>query len=203
MIPELLIQNPSEDLFTELKYGQNMDFPTHHVINITNDKDDTGASSWENALSQIKVDINSPYGVHLVKKLTEHFYQILPLTLLVEANYTDKDFRSLYYHHYSKIFREVNRHSIRIHVFKGVIHESLLLPPALIENDNYQGYLCLSIPERPLLGRTILKFNPENTRDFICKTSFSARIFGTTCKIQGFPFIWQDSEMICCAHATL
>jgi hypothetical protein len=182
-----------------------MNFPSQKVMRI--DKgDDDGLSSWRSALSKVGLEIpegSSNQRSHLLTQLQLFFKDILPITILIEPNYTDKDFRSLYYKHYSKVFREINRQSIRIHIFSGDIPEKDLKPPSRMKNLNYEGYFCISMLERPLLGRTVIKFHPKNQRDYICKTSFESRIFGCTHSVLGFPFIWQDQEVICCAHASL
>jgi len=179
-----------------------MKFPTHQIFHIERGSD-KGYSNWKTALEKTGVNTKSVQGELLIEQISHFFLDNYPLTLLVERNYTDKDFRSLYYRHYSKVYREIDRYSVRCHVFSGWISADKLLPPSEISDENYEGYFCLSLLEKPLLGRTILNYQFKNNRDFLCRTEFEARVFGCKLNVIGFPFIWQDGEVIRCAHASL
>jgi hypothetical protein len=101
------------------------------------------------------------------------------------------------------VYREIDRQSIRCHVFRGKIPTEKIAPPVKSINDiEYEGYFCISMFDNPLLGRTVLNFRSDDSRDFLCNTEFQSSVFGYKLSVSGFPFIWQDGEVICCAHAS-
>ncbi|TKJ36594.1 hypothetical protein CEE37_15045 [candidate division LCP-89 bacterium B3_LCP] len=180
-----------------------MKIPTHIPAHIVN-QSDNGINSWKGVLETIGASFENIEGRYLLFLLQNYFKDLLPLTVIAENNYTDRDFRSLYYRHYAKVYRSVERQSVRLHIFRDLISFKNICPPA---NDlvslPYEGYLCLSLLDRPYLGRTVLRFYPNDKRDFICQTEHEARLFGCKLSVKGFPFIWQDQEVIRCAHVSL
>lgn len=177
---------------------------TQTLVQTIDPNSDGGYSQFEKVFTETGINIQGIYGENLLSEVVNYCKDLLPLTLLIERNYTDKDFRSLYYRHYSKVFRKIDRQSVRIHLFAGLISSEALKPTNIeaIESD-YYGYFCVSMLNRPLLGRTLLKYQENNKRDFICQTDFVANLFGCRFNIKGFPFIAQDGELTRCAHASL
>jgi len=177
---------------------------TQTLIQTINPNPDGGYSQFEKVFKQAEINTQGTYGEILLSEVVNYCKELLPLTLLVELNYTDKDFRSLYYRHYSKVYRIVDRQSVRFHLFAGHILPEALQPETIeLTNSDYYGYFCISITNRPLIGRTILKFHECNKRDYICQTGFPVNLFGCRFEVKGFPFTWQDGEVIRCAHASL
>ena len=91
--------------------------------------------------------------------------------------------------------------TIRLHFFKEKF------PPEDIfnldkYNDKYIGYSIIRPTRINSIGRTII--DPcahSKISGVLCKTNYKVHVLGAELKIEGFPYISQDTDVTVCAHA--
>jgi hypothetical protein len=122
-------------------------------------------------------------------------------SIIVEANYVDKDFRDTYTGFYAKKFASYPSRTVRLHLFTE------RLDPANVFNldrysSAYAGYMVIRPTRVNCIGRTII--DPRKIRVMhgnICMADFRTHVLGTALKVSGFPYISQDTDVTICAHA--
>ncbi|MBI5116328.1 hypothetical protein HZA56_07620 [Candidatus Poribacteria bacterium] len=133
-------------------------------------------------------------------------------TVVIENPYVDKGHLDSYSEFYSRMFREVNRFTTRMHFFSEAFDEYAIARELLVGRRVYRdkalGYLGFSVI-RPLpaykIGRTVIAPPPLNkeTEFILGHSGFSVNLSGLALKASGFPFMQQDTEVSCCATAAL
>ncbi len=127
--------------------------------------------------------------------------------ILVEGDYIDKDYRSTYYHFYSKQGARYERECLRLHFFSadpGYLNAAKgFRLSAQDVQAAYLGYMVL----RPIrlyastIGRTVLRpAATMNTRGQMVNSSFVVHLLGYKLTIEGFPWMNQHSDISVCAH---
>jgi hypothetical protein len=132
-------------------------------------------------------------------------------TILVENDYKDKEWSSEYDHFYGKLFKSYSRGTKRLHFFKEAELTNSDISNLAGFQDSYLGFCVL----RPLEGQKVVNaiikpMEDKNTpcKSFIlCQETFPVEINVNNniqkLSIMGFPFIQQDGQAGCCAHAAL
>jgi hypothetical protein len=128
--------------------------------------------------------------------------------VLIEHNYIDKDYRSTYYHFYSKKGQFYRTDCVRLHFFDGTVSFdnvglTLKWPGDRLE-DHYFGYMVL----RPIGVRTIGRsvFSPDVRSGVkggaqIVTARHKVHILGHKISVEGFPAMDQHIDISVCAHA--
>jgi hypothetical protein len=133
-------------------------------------------------------------------------------TIVVEKNYTDRDYKAEFTALYAKRFYTPPPRCIRLHFFsESLSSEKFLEEIDRLDNASYLGYCVVRPTEFNRVGRTIIKLstsplpNPQrpNKAYITCHAEFEVNILGRRFKISGFPFIQQDTQVGVCAHAAL
>ncbi|MCR4470406.1 hypothetical protein [Burkholderia sp. SCN-KJ] len=135
--------------------------------------------------------------------------------LLVETEYVDKDFRSVFYNFYSKKGEEVKRNCVRLHLFRegtnfDVTSASLKVAPeenadedALDDalSEYYLGFIVLRPTGKWNIGRSVI--HPEalrNASGALIMSAHKVHILGHRLRALGFPWMMQHSDISVCAH---
>lgn len=123
----------------------------------------------------------------------------------VEWHYIDKDYRSEFATIYSKMLQPYHGTSCRIHFFK---HELSNQDDIEVRSDSdlgYSGFVCVRPIDAGKIGRTILTtFGMREGIEYpVCSNEYKSHIFGREFKTEGFPFIQQDTMVMCCAQASV
>ena len=136
--------------------------------------------------------------------------------IVVEEDYTDKDYILDFQRFYSRSFGEKEWRTTRIHFFGGSLtceelREELLQPSSSesLQND-YLGFVVVK-PVRNkgkqlIIGRTVLSTYPENAGDhrrIYIENPQRANLFGHELTIKSLPFQSQDRAVGACASAAL
>ncbi len=129
------------------------------------------------------------------------------LTIGIELQYIDKDFRDTFSAYFSKRFHTPSTRCARLHFFRGILNPEQVLAAELPEGAEYLGYSVL----RPLhtggLGRTLIASrllpvpNGQHAHYKTCEEKVS--LLGRSFTVRGFPYIAQDQEVFVCAQAAL
>lgn len=136
--------------------------------------------------------------------------------IVVEEDYTDKDYILDFQRFYSRSFGEKEWRTTRVHFFGGnltceELREELLLPSSTksLQSD-YLGFVVVK-PVRNggkqfIIGRTVLSTYPENAGDhrrIYIESLQRANIFGHELFVKSLPFQSQDRAVGACASAAL
>lgn len=107
--------------------------------------------------------------------------------ITVEFPYVDKDFRDMYYNNLSKRFNTVSRDCIRLHFFIS---------------EEHVGFITLRETQKNTLGTSYL--SPKAIKNFpkgyYCLAEFTVLLEGKKYKINAFPWMQQDANILRCAH---
>lgn len=128
----------------------------------------------------------------------------------VEREYIDKDYRDTFSHYHSKRFSTPSSRCLRLHFFDSQITRTILKEASVDDdkrknlNKSYLGYSVIR-PTRPnCIGRTFLKPSSRGPASaFACLCPEEVSILGTELKIEGFPFISQDTDVTVCAESAV
>ncbi len=162
-----------------------------------------------------------------INYLKDYLKDISVKSMIVEKEYTDRDYLDDYSIYYSKCYNNYERRCIRIHFFKNINCKNLKenvdnylsnkLKKENVEDilqNNYLGYCVIKPLPISVVGRTVLvaynhTISDENEGDFqgirIIRTlrKYSVHILGLTLWVKGLAFIEQDHVIAACATSAL
>lgn len=128
--------------------------------------------------------------------------------VLIEHNYVDKDYRSTYYHFYSKKGQYYRSDCVRLHFFDATVSfekSGLVLSCAdgRLE-DHYFGYMVLRPTGTGTIGRSVL--SPDVRSGVkggarIIHARHKIHLLGHKIFVEGFPSMDQHRDISRCAHA--
>ena len=137
-----------------------------------------------------------------------------PFTVVVNKQYVDKVFRDAYYIYLSSKHFDYSRNCTRLCFFKGEYKPEDFICSSTDDdkhielNENLIGITVVrpsTVPDfQRTVGRTLLdprKLNIRNVK--LCTTDFEVNILGKKYRINSFPFMSQDSEVMKCAETTV
>jgi hypothetical protein len=134
-------------------------------------------------------------------------------TIIVEKDYTDRDYKSEFSAFYSKRFLVPSARCDRLHFFsKPMVAYGSIVTAKQIEDfsdEDYLGFCVVRPTEFNRLGRSILKYpnppvlDPSKIIDVSCKVKFTVHLLGRRFEVDGFPFMQQDTQVGACAHTAL
>jgi len=123
-------------------------------------------------------------------------------SIILENEYVDQDYLEEYSSFYSKSFLPYPTKTKRLHFFKDKVSYKDLLD---LSQKKYLGYSII----RPILsfrtGRTIIQSPYDNGNNLytLCKASFDVNLSGSHLKVEGSPFIQQDTNVNVCAQSAI
>ena len=128
----------------------------------------------------------------------------------VEREYIDKDYRDTFSHYHSKRFSTPSSRCLRLHFFDSQITRTILQEAGVDAekrknlNKSYLGYSVIRPTKPNCIGRTFLKPSSRGPASaFACLCPEEVSILGTELKIEGFPFISQDTDVTVCAESAV
>jgi len=124
------------------------------------------------------------------------------LSVIEEREYIDRGFRSGYSRFYSRLFRRMDDRCVRYHAFDVEVTPKDLLTPSL-DSEHYLGYFVLRPTRTFRLGRTFLRLPRKKDRYVLCQVESEVNLAGTQLLASAFPFIQQDTQVFCCASASI
>lgn len=149
------------------------------------------------------------------KQLGELLTRLGCLTIIVEHNYTDRDYKAEFSAFYSKRFSLPPAYCTRLLFFStslpayGAITNPDDIAP-LVEQESFLGFSIVRPTEFFRIGRTVIRFAPpsdsnSSAREYYvtCRTWHTVHLLGKEFKVLGMPFIQQDTQVGACAHAAL
>jgi hypothetical protein len=143
----------------------------------------------------------------------EYFDYLNAQTIVVEPDYTDRDFLEDFAGYYIRCFKDYPRRCTRLHFFSEPFEEesfsSLLsakatpLTPEVLQK-GYLGFIVVKPLPLTIIGRTCLRTYPEEARRYYPITrTYEANLFGLELTIQTLAYQEQDSVAAACATSAL
>lgn len=129
------------------------------------------------------------------------------LTIGIELQYIDKDFRDTFSAYFSKRFHTPSTRCARLHFFRGHLSLKQVMAAKLPKQAEYLGYSVLRPIHTGGLGRTLIAShllsvpNRHHAHHKSCEENVS--LLGRKFRVRGFPYIAQDQEVFVCAQAAL
>ena len=128
----------------------------------------------------------------------------IPITIAVESNYSDPEYKDIYYNFYASKYQQYKKYCHRIVIFDGVVTEQELFE----KSENIQEKLIGIVIVRPfkqgVIGRTYIDPKYLFTNNlFVRTTKFIIGFAGRKLFIDAFPFSSQDGEYMSCAETVL
>lgn len=135
--------------------------------------------------------------------------------LLIETDYIDKDFRSVFYNFYAKKGDEIKRNCVRLHLFRegpdfDTDTVSLKVAPDVNADEDalddllseyYLGFIVLRPTGNLNIGRSVI--HPEaikGAQGAFVTSLHKVHILGHRLVAEGFPWMTQHSDISVCAH---
>lgn len=125
--------------------------------------------------------------------------------VLIEDGYVDKDYRSTYYHFYSKMGRPYRADCVRLHFFDSAVTfdpDTLDLRCAdRAPTDHYFGYMVLRPTMVATIGRTVMSSDVRmGARGQVIHALHKVHLLGHKLHWYGFPSMDQHADIAVCAH---
>lgn len=124
-------------------------------------------------------------------------------TVVVEARYTDVDYRDEYARYYSTTFRSYSPVGHRLHFFADPPPDDIANPEvaASFAGLTYLGYVVIRPVTGAPVGRTMLRPPQDLLRWVTCAAPDEANLFGVAHRVSAAPFMSGDAQLGVCAHA--
>lgn len=156
-------------------------------------------------LRLIKTRGEEPYFDESVEVLSNILDMVKNLgckSVIIEKDYMDQDFLEEYSEFYCKSFEVYSSKTQRLHFFEEHITYDDLKD---LSTKQYLGYSVVRPINSYCTGKTVIKppYDDGNTRFTYCKATFTTTLSGSNLKIQGTPFIQQDTNVNVCAQASM
>ena len=167
---------------------------------------------WRNNAKMILDSVKSAWtDVRIFLDLLENLNDdIEELTIALEENYVDRDYRDSYYMHYSEEHSETSRFCVRLLFFKGDFFYSLdkirISQRVFKKLDNcFIGSMVIRPIPGCSIGRTLISplFISSLKNVYIRWTEYKVYYRGHKFLINAFPFRMQDMVTTTCAETTL
>jgi hypothetical protein len=124
-------------------------------------------------------------------------------TIIIENEYLDQDYLEEYSAFYCRSFEAYSQKTQRLHFFKedDITYNDL----KNLSIKQYLGYSVVRPIDSYRTGKTVLKspYNDGNIHFTPCNVIFTTNLSGSNLKIQGTPFIQQDTNVNICAQASI
>ncbi len=158
-------------------------------------------------LGQLVSHVSVEYNPRIVaEKLTNGISNAVK-AVLIEENYVDKDYRSTYYHFYTKQGQRYRPDCVRLHFFDETVSFDknglrLDCPDKRLE-DHYFGYMVLRPTGISTIGRSVV--SPDVRSGIkggasIISAGHKVHLLGHKISVEGFPSMDQHIDISVCAH---
>jgi hypothetical protein len=156
-------------------------------------------------LTQLKMHISADYAPDHVAARLEQGISSAVKAILIELNYVDKDYRSTYYHFYSKKGLRYRANCVRLHFFDETVAfdvKSFRLSCSAGDlSDHYFGYMVLRPTGVSTIGRSVLSADVrKGARGRIITARHKVHVLGYRLAVEGFPSMDQHNDISVCAH---
>lgn len=125
------------------------------------------------------------------------------ITIIIEDNYVDKQYRDSYYFYFAQKYRDFERNCMRMSFFEGNVAYKDFMFDILEIQKNFIGTIVL----RPLtvgnIGHTLLDPHKLKLSGSVQTCEFKLMICGRKLTIRAFPYLSQDNETMTCAETAL
>ncbi len=125
------------------------------------------------------------------------------VTMVVEQDYIDKQYRDSYYMYFSQKYNTYERNCVRLSLFEGILSLDDFLDPSRDLDDSVIGTIVL----RPLrvgnIGTVLLSPSKLSVKGYFRKCTFKIMVYGRKIHFDAFPFSSQDVETMSCAENAL
>lgn len=131
------------------------------------------------------------------------------ITIGIEQDYIDREFRDSYYFHYSERHLELERYCIRLVFFQNNQVEILSNQFTDEKINILQNNIIGSMVIRPIIncsiGRTLInpRFLLNGSNAYLRTSLYNIYYLGIKFKIRAFPYLMQDNITTSCAEVTL
>lgn len=149
----------------------------------------------------------------------KHYFQYKDIhanTMIVEAEYVDRDYMEDFASYYVKCFRAPSDRCTRIHFFRSEFTEAQVdaflrgedrqdFLKTHLNDDNYLGFIVVKPLPQTFVGRTCLRtYRTQGTgRHFPSLRTYDVHLFGVKLSLESLAFQEQDIEVARCATAAL
>lgn len=156
-------------------------------------------------LNLVKTTGRGPYldiGAGVLLNILDTVKKLGCQSVIIESEYLDQDYLEEYSEFYCKSFEDYSPKTHRLHFFKErIIYNDL----EDLSTKQYLGYSVVRPIDSYRTGKTVLKspYDDGNTCFTPCNAKFTTNLSGSNLKIQGTPFIQQDTNVNVCAQASM
>ncbi|MDO8457708.1 MAG: hypothetical protein Q7T07_12470 [Burkholderiaceae bacterium] len=144
----------------------------------------------------------------------EYFQALGAATIVVERNYTDRDYLEDYAAYYDRCFQDYPRRTQRLHFFKVAFalaqFEATLVDPNAGVGEQalraaYLGFVVVKPLPQTVVGRTCLTTYPtdDGRRQFPSLRTYPVNLFGLQLEVHSLAFQEQDTVVAACATSAL
>ena len=149
-----------------------------------------------------------------VKYLFDYLSHLQANTVIIEYDYTDRDYLEDYAAYYVRCFKDYRRRCKRLHFFSTAVTEDCFKNLVLgkidpSEEDRIRSAYVGFIVARPLpdkvIGRTVLKTyeTDDGRRHYTCTREYQPNLFGVDFKVRSLAYQEQDKVLAACATVSL
>jgi hypothetical protein len=125
------------------------------------------------------------------------------ITMLVEDEYVDRQYRDSYYNYFSQKYGEYRRNCIRLAFFEGTIEQDDFEDYEFDIQKKFIGIVVLRPLQTGNIGHTLLNPKKLEVDGYFRTCVFTVMVYGRKLKINAFPYSSQDSETMSCAETVL
>lgn len=126
------------------------------------------------------------------------------ITMFIEEDYVDKQYRDTYYSYFSQKYSSFNRNCLRLSFFEGNVNQNNIIQNSV---DSIQKIFIGVIVLRPLtvgnIGTTLLNPQKLKVRGYIQFCKYKVMVCGKKIFFEAFPFFSQDAETMTCAETAI
>ena len=126
------------------------------------------------------------------------------ITVVIENDYVDKQYRDTYYSYYSQKYSSFNRNCIRLSFFEGYVNQEDIIKNSV---DYIERIFIGVIVLRPLtvgnIGTTLLNPRKLKVCGYLQFCKYKVMICGKKISFDAFPFVSQDDETMTCAETAI
>lgn len=126
------------------------------------------------------------------------------ITMFIEEDYVDKQYRDTYYSYFSQKYSSFNRNCLRLSFFEGNVNQKDIIQNSI---DSIQKTFIGVIVLRPLtvgnIGTTLLNPQKLKVQGYIQFCKYKVMVCGKKITFEAFPFFSQDAETMTCAETAI
>lgn len=127
-----------------------------------------------------------------------------PISVVIEEDYVDKQYRDLYYSYYGQKYNEHERNCVRLAFFDAEFSRSSF---EYYDSKTLEKHFIGSVVLNPLdtgnIGRTLINPQKCKIKGHCRVTKFHVMILARNLSIWAFPFSTQDRRVMSCAETAL